>query len=357
MVSLEGVGCEDGADSVINVKLGLIGYGYWGPNLLRNFSETDGVEVKWCADVQLNRLTAARKRHPATKMTQDAQDILDDPEVTAVVIATPVTTHFSLAKRALEANKHVLIEKPMTRTVAESEELIAIAEKRGLVLMVDHTFIYTGAVRKIKELIDVGELGSLYYYDSVRVNLGLFQHDIDVLWDLAPHDLSILTFLVPQAPRSVSATGADHTGSGIVDVAYMTVHFDNNFIAHFHVNWLSPVKIRQNLIGGSRRMLVYDDMEPSEKVRVYDRGIQVSSQEGIYKALVDYRMGDMWSPKLDLREALSLECEHFLDCVRFNKVPRSDGKAGLTVVKILEAASYSMANNAICVPLSDHAKG
>lgn len=326
------------------MKIGLIGYGYWGPNLLRNFSEIEDVEIKWCADKRPERLAIIKKRHPAVRLTSETAEIFDDPEVEAVIIATPVSTHFALAKQALERNKHVFVEKPMTRTAAESEELIAIAKRQGLVLMVDHTFIYTGAVRRIKEIIEVGELGDLYYYDSVRVNLGLFQHDIDVLWDLAPHDLSILTFLVPYPPRYISATGADHTGTGFADVAYMTIHYDNNFIAHFHVNWLSPLKVRQNLIGGSRRMLVYDDMEPSEKVRVYDRGIQVTSQEGIYKALVDYRMGDMWSPKLELREALSVECEHFIDCVRFKKMPHSSGESGLAVVKVLEAASKSMAN-------------
>jgi len=326
------------------MKIGLIGYGYWGPNLLRNFNELDGVEVKWCADQRSERLAIITKRHPSIRVTADSAKIFEDPEVEAVVIATPVSTHFALAKSALENNKHVFVEKPMTRTVAEGEELVALAQQKGLVLMVDHTFIYTGAVRQIKKIVEVGELGDLYYYDSVRVNLGLFQHDVDVIWDLAPHDLSILTFLVPRRPESVSATGADHTGSGFADVAYMTVHYDSNFIAHFHVNWLSPLKVRRNLIGGSRRMLVYDDMEPSEKVRVYDRGIQVTSQEGIYKALVDYRMGDMWSPKLELREALSVECEHFIDCVRFNKMPQSNGESGLAVVRILEAASRSMAN-------------
>jgi predicted dehydrogenase len=334
-----------------SLKVGLIGYGYWGPNLLRNFSETQGVEVKWCADTRPERLDVLRNRHPATQITSKAETIFDDSEIGAVVIATPVSTHFALAKRALESNKHVFVEKPMTRTTAESEELIEMAAKRDLVLMVDHTFIYTGAVRKIKEIVEAGELGDLYYYDSVRVNLGLFQHDIDVLWDLASHDLSILSYLVPKLPRFVSATGADHTGQGLVDVAYMTLQYENNFIAHFHVNWLSPLKVRQSLIGGSRRMLVYDDMEPSEKVRLYDRGINVTSQEGIYKALVDYRMGDMWAPKLELREALSLECEHFVDCVRLKKTPRTGGAAGLAVVKILAAASKSMASEGSRVPV------
>jgi predicted dehydrogenase len=327
-----------------DVKVGLVGYGYWGPNLLRNLQETDGVEVKRCVDLRQERRAVASKRYPTVQVSAEADDILSDSEVDAVVLATPVFTHHDLAKRALEANKHVLVEKPMTRTVKEAEELIKLAETKALVLMVDHTFVYTGAVRRMKEIIEAGELGELYYFDSVRVNLGLFQHDIDVIWDLAPHDVSILTYVIPEKPKSVSAVGADHTGRGLVDVAYLTLHFANNFIAHFHVNWLSPVKVRQNLIGGSRRMLVYDDMEPSEKVRVYDRGIQVRSQEGIYKALVDYRMGDVWSPKLDVREALSVECEHFVNCVRTRKNANSDGESGLQVVKILEAASASIAN-------------
>jgi predicted dehydrogenase len=327
-----------------DIKIGLIGYGYWGPNLLRNLHETEGVEVTRCVDLRPERRTAASKRYPTVEVSAEADEILNDREIDAVVLATPVFTHHALAKQALEANKHVLVEKPMTRTVKEAEELIKLAESNDRVLMVDHTFVYTGAVRRMKEIIDAGELGDLYYFDSVRVNLGLFQHDIDVIWDLAPHDVSILTYLIQEKPQSVSAVGADHTGRGLVDVAYLTLHFANNFIAHFHVNWLSPVKVRQNLIGGSRRMLVYDDMEPSEKVRIYDRGIQVRSQEGIYKALVDYRMGDVWSPKLDVREALSVECEHFANCVRTRIRPSSDGGSGLQVVRVLEAASASIAN-------------
>jgi len=325
------------------MKIGVIGYGYWGPNLVRNFTELDGTEIKWCADKRTERLALVKKRYPSINVTEGADEIFSDSEVNAVVIATPVSTHYSLAKQALERGKHVLVEKPMTRTVAEGEELLAFAQEKGLVLMVDHTFIYTGAVRKIKGILDVGELGELHYLDSVRVNLGHFQHDIDVLWDLAPHDLAILTYLIHEPPQYVSATGADHTGSGFSDVVYVTVHFPNGFIAHFHVNWLSPVKIRQMLIGGSRRMLVYNDMEPSEKVRVYDRGIRVTTEEGIYSTLIDYRMGDMWAPKLDNREALSVECEHFVECVRFNKIPRSNAAAGLSVVRLLEAASKSLA--------------
>ena len=326
------------------ISVGLIGYGYWGPNLLRNLHETDEVEVRRCVDLRPERCAAASKRYPTVLVSAEADDILTDSEIDAVVIATPVFTHHALAKRALEANKHVLVEKPITRTVKEAEELIQLAKSRQVVLMVDHTFVYTGAVRRMKEIIEAQELGELYYFDSVRVNLGLFQHDIDVIWDLAPHDVSILTYLIPDKPQYVSAVGTDHTGRGLVDVAYLTLHFANNFIAHFHVNWLSPVKLRHNLIGGSRRMLVYDDMEPSEKVRVYDRGIQVRSQEGIYKALVDYRMGDVWSPKVDVREALSIECEHFVNCIRTGTNPNSDGESGLQVVKILEAATDSVTN-------------
>jgi predicted dehydrogenase len=333
------------------MKIGVIGYGYWGPNLLRNLAEAPDTEVRWCADMRAERRALAKKRYPTLGVTADVEELFTDRELDAVAIATPVHTHFPLAKRALEQGKHVFIEKPMTATVEESEELVALAAKKGLVLMVDHTFIYTGAVRKMKELLNAGEIGDLYYFDSVRVNLGLFQHDIDVLWDLAPHDLSILTYLVSSEPRLVSAHTVDHTGTGLADLAYMTVHYDNAFIAHFHVNWLSPVKVRQILIGGSKKMLLFDDMEPSEKVQVYDRGVEISSQEGVYKTLIDYRTGDMWSPRLEQREALSVECEHFAECVRLQKMPRSSGEAGVAVVKLLAAASKSAAADGKKVPV------
>lgn len=325
------------------IKVAVIGYGYWGPNLVRNLAQVDEVEVGWCADQRPERRALVQKQYPAMRVSENADALFEDPTVNAIVIATPVGTHFELAKRALENGKHVLVEKPMTRKAAESEELIELARKNDRVLMVDHTFVYTGAVSKMKEIMEVGELGDLYYFDSVRVNLGLIQHDIDVLWDLAPHDLSILGHLIKEPPKYVSAVGSGHTGNGLADVAYMTVRFENDFIAHFHVNWLSPVKIRQTLIGGSRRMLVYDDMEPSEKIRVYDRGVRVTTREGVYNTLIDYRSGDMWAPKVELREALSVECRHFVDCIRFNKVPQSSGEAGLAVVKLLEAASKSLA--------------
>lgn len=325
------------------MKIAIIGYGYWGPNLLRNFSETRDAEVTWCADQRAERRALAQRRYPSVKVTDNVDDIFNADDVDAVVVATPVSTHYPIAKRALEKGKHVFVEKPMTGSVAEGEELVALARTNGRVLMVGHTFIYTGAVRRIKEVISRGDLGELYYFDSVRVNLGLFQHDTDVLWDLAPHDLSILGHLYPEPPKYVSAIGADHTGSGLADVAYMTVQYANSFIAHFHVNWLSPVKVRQILIGGTRQMLVYDDMEPSEKVLLYDRGITVNTKEGVYKTLVDYRTGDMWAPKLEFREALSFECEHFVTCVRDSQAPWSDGAAGLAVVRLLEAASRSLA--------------
>ena len=333
------------------MRVGVIGYGYWGPNLVRNLAQTDGVDVVWCADQRAECRNLARKRHPQLNVTPNADDLFKDETLEAVAVATPLATHYSLVKPALEHGKHVLVEKPMAASVREGEELMALAQKKGLVLMVDHTFIYTGAVRKIKEIIGVGELGNLYYFDSVRVNLGLFQHDSDVLWDLAPHDLSILTHLVKERPKCVSAVGSDHTGSGFVDMAYLTVHFPNHFIAHVHVNWLSPVKIRQVLISGDRRMLVYNDMEPSEKVRVYDSGVTVTTREGIYGTLVDYRTGDMWAPKLEFREALATECAHFVECVRLKKMPWTNAEAGLMVVRLLEAADQSLAADGKRIPV------
>ncbi|HSP98636.1 MAG TPA: Gfo/Idh/MocA family oxidoreductase [Candidatus Dormibacteraeota bacterium] len=333
------------------IRLGIIGYGYWGPNLLRNFADCAGAAVHACAELQPERRAVAQQRYPAVAVTADAEAVLTDPAVDAVAIATPVSTHYRLAKLALAHGKHVLVEKPMTDGVGEAEELIALARRNGCVLMVDHTFVYTGAVRRMKAIVAGGELGELHYFDAVRINLGLFRHDVDVLWDLAPHDLAILTHLVPEPPRAVSAVGAQHTGSGLVDVAYMTLHYPDNFIAHLHVNWLSPVKLRQMLIGGSRRMLVYDDVEPSEKVRVYDRGIDITTRESVHRTLVDYRTGDMWAPKVDLREALAVECEHFVACVRDASEPLTGGEAGLRVVRLLEAAGRSLAEGGRQVPL------
>jgi predicted dehydrogenase len=329
------------------INVGVLGCGYWGPNLIRNFMEVQNHRLKTVCDLRQERLDFIKSRYPAVEVTQNYRDILNDADIQAVAIATPVSTHYQFAKEALENGKHVMVEKPFTANVAQGEELIYLAQKKGKIVLVDHTFIYTGAVRKMKEIIDTGQLGTLYYFDSVRINLGLFQHDINVIWDLAPHDISIMDYLLNQDPVSVSATGVSHLDNGLEDIAYLTVNFDKNIIAHFHVNWLAPTKIRLIQIGGSEKMLVYDDMENSEKIKLYDKGIIVdeNNEDGIYKALVQYRSGDMYAPKLDQTEALKLECEHFLDCIQNGKKPLTDGVAGLRVVKILENAEKSIKNN------------
>jgi len=326
------------------VGVGIVGYGYWGPNVLRNFAEAPGAAVRHVCDVRRERLDLAAARYPAIKTTTRADDVIDDADVEAVAIVTPVSTHFDFAMKALRAGKHVLVTKPLASTADEVCRLIDEADRRRLTLMVDHTFVYTGAVRKIREVVAGSELGEIYYYDSVRVNLGLFQHDVSVIWDLAVHDLSILDYVLPERPRAVSATGMSHVAGEPENIAYLTLFFSAALIAHIHVNWLAPVKVRRTLIGGSRKMIVYDDIEPSEKVKVYDRGISVSDQsaEGVYKMLVSYRTGDMWAPRLDLTEALQLEIAHFLDSIRTGTPPTTDGQAGLRVVRIMEAASLSM---------------
>jgi predicted dehydrogenase len=266
---------------------------------------------------------------------------LGSPEIDAVAIITPVWTHFELAKAALENGKHVFVEKPLTSTSGQAEELIELAERKNLRIMVDHTFLFTGAVKKIRQLIDEGELGDLYYYDSMRVNLGLFQHDIDVMWDLAPHDLSVMDYLIRREPEAIVATGETHL-NGHADVAFITVYFPHRTIAHINVNWLSPVKIRTTLIGGEKKMLVWNDLEADEKVKVYDRGVRISSNEGVYQLLVSYRSGDMWVPKLEQTEALKGELAYFLECIEKDETPFNDGMAGLRVVKMLEAAAESL---------------
>jgi predicted dehydrogenase len=271
------------------------------------------------------------------------EELLANPSVDAVAIATPVSTHFDLGMQALRAGKHVLLEKPMTTTSAESVALIEEAERRGLVLMVDHTFVYTGAVRKIRDLVGSGKIGELYYYDSARVNLGLFQHDVDVIWDLAVHDLSIMDYVLNTHPSAMAATGMSHVAGKPENIAYITAFFEKNLIAHINVNWLSPVKVRRTLIGGSKQMIVYDDMEPSEKVKIYDKGITVTNgQESVYKMLIGYRTGDMYAPQLDMGEALRVEAQHFAECIENGKAPLTDGYAGLRVVRMLEAATQSM---------------
>lgn len=324
------------------IGLAIVGLGYWGPNLLRNFSETDGVRVVACCDRDAERLTRVQARYPSVRTTTDYGEVLADPTIDAVAIATPVGTHYDLARRALEHGRHVLVEKPLTASVAEAEHLIDLAAKRRLTLMVNHTFIYTGAVRKMKELVTAGALGELYYFDSVRINLGLVQRDVNVLWDLAPHDIAILDHLVDQPPVSVCANGACHLGTGAENVAYLCVYFESGLIAHFHNNWLAPVKIRTVIVGGSKKMILYDDMEPSEKVKVYDRGVEVGDPEDVKRLLISYRLGDMSAPRLDGTEALRGVAAEFVRAVSTGDAPATDGVSGLNVVRILEAAEMSI---------------
>ena len=325
------------------VRVGVIGYGYWGPNLVRNFVEAPNTKVTAVADMRNDRLATVQRRYPGVQITNDYRELLTSPDVDAVAISTPVSTHFPLALEALQAGKHVLVEKPITTTSEQAMRLIDEAERRKLVLMVDHTFVYTGAVRKIRELIERGSLGDILYYDSTRINLGLFQYDVDVIWDLAVHDLSIMEYLLPQSPVAMSATGLGHVKGAAENVAYVTAFYDSPLIAHLNVNWLSPVKIRRTLIGGSKQMIVYDDIENSEKVRVYDKGITVKNgPESLYKLLVSYRSGDMYAPQIDITEALRVEAQHFGDCIEKGTTPITDGHSGLRVVTALEAATRSM---------------
>jgi predicted dehydrogenase len=327
------------------INIGVVGYGYWGPNIVRNFIEVSGSQVTALCDLKNDQLEKATARYPTIKTTTNFDDLVSNKDIDAIAVVTPVSSHYDLALKALQAGKHVLVEKPLTETSAQARELIDEAESRNLVLMVDHTFVYTGAVRKLKELVTSGSLGEVFYYDSTRVNLGLFQHDVNVLWDLAVHDLSIMEFVLPAKPIAVSATGISHVNGEPANTAYLTVFFKEPIIAHINVNWLAPVKIRSTLLGGSKQMVVYDDLEPSEKVKIYDKGIVITNDsESIYQMLVGYRTGDMWAPKLDSTEALRTEALHFIACIQGEEKPITDGKAGLGVVRILEAATESMEN-------------
>jgi predicted dehydrogenase len=323
------------------VRVGVIGYGYWGPNIVRNLHGQKNVQAVMICDKSPAALARAQKAYPNIESVSDPLEILRSPDVDAVAVITPVWAHYELAKMALENGKHVFIEKPFTSNSAQAEELIDLAARKKLTIMVDHTFLFTGAVRKIRELTESGALGDLYYYDSLRVNLGLFQHDVSVVWDLAPHDLSIMDHIIKAEPEAIVATGEKHL-NGVEDVAFMTIYFPRNVIAHINVNWLSPVKIRTTLIGGQKKMVVWNDLVADEKVRVYDRGVQISSGEGIRDLLVSYRSGDMWAPQLEQVEALQAEMGYFADCILHNKVPFNDGHAGLRVVRMLEAAEQSI---------------
>jgi len=338
--------------------IGVIGCGYWGPNLLRNFAENEAAELRWVCDVDAPRLEMVKRRYPFAETSSDYTRLLSDDDLDAVVIATPVATHYRFACEALRAGKHVLVEKPFTASVREAEELNEMAERGGLTLMVDHTFVYTGAVRKIKEIVESGELGEPLYFDSTRINLGLFQQDLNVVWDLAPHDLSIMDFIIDRQPEAVTATGSCHIKQGIENIAYVMLRFADEFIAHFHFNWLSPVKIRRTLLAGSRKMVVYDDIEPTEKVRVYDKGVTTSldtslsvDKETAYRTLVSYRTGDVWVPKLDSTEALHHVCQEFLNAITERRPPLTDGRSGARVVRLLEAAQASISRGGQSVKL------
>ncbi len=323
------------------MNFGVIGYGYWGPNIVRNLSSLERVKVHTIADLNAAARERARKAYPGIIVSADANEVLLSAQIDAVAIVSPVWTHYELAKAALENGKHVFIEKPFASSTAQGEELIELAQKKNLRIMVDHTFLFTGAVRRIKELLDEQTLGRLYYYDSTRVNLGLFQHDINVIWDLAPHDFSIMDHLIESTPEAIVATGQRHL-NGHEDIAFMTVYFPEKVIAHINVNWLSPVKVRTTLIGGEKRMLVWNDLEADEKLKVYDRGVNITSDENLYNLLVHYRSGDMWAPKVEQGEALRRELTYFVDCIESGEEPFNDGRSGLRVVRMLEAASESL---------------
>lgn len=325
------------------INVGVIGYGYWGPNLVRNFMAAHGSAVTNVCDLRAERLSSLGKLYPGIKTCSDSAELINDPQVDAVVIATPVSSHFDLAMSALQAGKHLLVEKPLAANSDQARRLVDEALARRLVLLVDHTFVYTDAIRKVRELIVSGQLGEIYYYDAVRVNLGLFQHDVNVIWDLAIHDLSIMDYVLPARPVAISATGISHVPGQPENVAYITLFFPSAQIAHVHVNWLTPVKVRHTLIGGSEKMILYDDLEPSEKLKVYDKGINVTrGPEDVYKLLVSYRSGDMWAPRLENTEALQTEALHFIDCIENNKQPETDGAAGLRMVNMIEAAEKSL---------------
>ena len=332
------------------IKVGVIGYGYWGPNIVRNLSAQGNFQVVAVCDNNPESLRRAKHAYPMIETTSDPAAITASPQIDAVAIVTPVWTHYELTKAALQNGKHAFVEKPFTSCSAQAEELIVLADRKQLVLMVDHTFLFTGAVRKIRELVDAGELGDLYYYDSLRVNLGLFQHDVNVVWDLAPHDLSIMDHLINDEPEAVAASGETHI-NGHEDVAFVTVYFPRHTIAHINVNWLSPVKVRTTLIGGEKRMIVWNDLEADEKVKVYDKGVKITSREGVYDLLVSYRSGDMWSPQLEQVEALRQELSYFVECITTRQEPFNNGHAGLRVVRMLEAASESLSKKGAFVRL------
>ena len=332
------------------IRTAVIGYGYWGPRIVRNFSAAKDCKVVAICDKSPSALQRAARDFPGVKVDGDLDAVISCPDVDAVAVVTPVWTHFELAEKALRNGKHVFVEKPFTSTSQQAEILVELAESRNLRIIVDHTFLFTGAVRRIREMVAEGTLGKLYYYDSTRVNLGLFQHDVNVIWDLAPHDLSIVDHLTDNAPQFVTASGQSHL-NGLEDVAYITVYYGDRMMAHINVNWLSPVKVRTTLIGGEKKMLVWNDLEADEKLRVYDKGVSITSGQNLYDLLVSYRSGDMWAPRIEQNEALAAETNYFVECVSNSQRPFNDGLAGLRIVRLLEAADKSLKNRGIPVQL------
>jgi len=338
------------------IGVAVVGAGYWGPNLVRNFQATPSFRLRWLCDLDVARAQKVLGGYSTVQVTADLDEVLADPEVQAVAIATPAGTHLPIALKALRAGKHVLVEKPLAATFAEGRELVEEAERRGLTLMCDHTYCYTPAVLRIREMLGSGELGELHFLDSVRINLGLVQRDIDVVWDLAPHDLSILDFVLPEgvAPISVAAHGADGIGAGRACVAYLTLELNTGAIAHIHVNWLSPVKIRTAIFGGSKKTLVWDDLNPSQRIAVYDRGVDVAeTDEQRRDMLISYRSGDMVAPALTEREALRTMVDEYARAITTGQPALTDGRAGLRVLAILEAASRSLAEGGTTIKLDE----
>ncbi len=326
------------------IHAAVIGAGYWGPNLIRNFNQIPGARVSYVCDLDAKKLAPLSAQYPTLTTTRDFAQVLADPQVDAVVIATPVSTHRKLAIEALRAGKHVLVEKPLAATTQAAQEIDQVAREMQRVLMVGHTFIYNPAVAKVKEYIERGALGEIYYVDSSRVNLGLHQFDINVIWDLAPHDISIILYWLGKRPLRVSARGNSYTQDNIEDVAFITLEFADKIMAHIHVSWMSPAKLRRTTVVGSKQMVVYDDLEAAEKVKLYDMGVErlVMNDDTRAELQRTYRVGDVISPRLDVVEPLRVECKHFIDCIVEGKTPRTNGDAGVAVVQVLEAATQSM---------------
>jgi predicted dehydrogenase len=324
------------------ITVGLIGYGYWGPNLLRNYMEQSSATIKWVCDFDAARLEKASARYPSILTTTHAEDVINDPEVDAVLIATPISSHHPLAMQALSAGKHVFVEKPMATSLAECDEMCTTADERGLVLMVGHTFVYSPPVRAVKEILQTGELGEVYFITCSRVNLGLHQKDVSVVWDLAPHDLSILEYWLGEIPVSVQAMGRSCINNGIPDVAFLSVRYASGVVAELQVSWLSPVKLRRTIIVGSKKMLMYDDTESVEKVKIFDQGVDYKDPETFGEFQLSYRTGGIYAPRVENTEPLSVEAAHFIDCVMTGNRPITDGVAGRSVVAALSAAQRSL---------------